>query len=150
IWSLRTVNESETGYAKANGGFACSLSALGKKGANPQVLWDQQLVSGKKGGYIYAISSCDGSHYKIVAEPTVSDSGQRAFCSDEGGTIRAAKDGKATTCLSSGEALDEQAQMGLAASAARADSPRIAGATVYGSTEPVKTQTGRPAGPQPP
>ena len=108
IWSLKTVDGAEKGYAKANGGFACSLSALGKKGTNTQALWDQQLVSGKKGGYIYAISSCDASHYKIVAEPAASDSGQRAFCSDEGGTIRAAADGKGTTCLRSGETVKEE------------------------------------------
>ena len=108
IWSLRTVNESEKGYAKANGGYACTLSALGKKGANSQGLWDAQLVSGKKGGYVYAISSCDASHYKIVAEPAIPDSGERAFCSDEGGTVRAAKDGKATTCLSSGETVGSE------------------------------------------
>lgn len=150
IWSLRTVNESEKGYAKANGGYACMLSALGKKGANSQVLWDAQLVSGKKGGYIYAISSCDASHYTIVAEPAVADSGQRAFCSNEGGTIRAAKDGKATSCLSNGEPTEDQAQIGLSANAAGVDSPRIAGAAVYGSTEPpAKPQaTQAPAGPQ--
>ena len=118
IWSLRTVNGAEKGYAKANGGYACTLSALGKKGANTQVLWDAQLVSGKKGGYIYAISSCDASHYKIVAEPAVADSGLRAFCSDEGGTIRAAADGKGTTCLRSGETVNEDkpaAQTGIGA-----------------------------------
>jgi len=112
IWSLRTVNESEKGYAKANGGYACTLSALGKKGANTQALWDAQLASGKKGGYVYAISSCDASHYKIVAEPAIPDSGERAFCSDEGGTVRAAKDGKGTTCLRSGEAVTEGATPG--------------------------------------
>ena len=112
IWSLRTVNGSEKGYAKANGGYACTLSALGQKGANTQVLWDAQLVGGKKGGYIYAISSCDASHYKIVAEPAIPDSGERAFCSDEGGTVRAAKDGKGTTCLRSGETVNDQTQDG--------------------------------------
>ena len=113
IWSLRTVNESEKGYTKSNGGYACTLSALGKKGANSQGLWDAQLVSGKKGGYVYAISSCDASHYKIVAEPAIPDSGERAFCSDEGGTVRAAKDGKGTTCLRSGETVNEQGQDGV-------------------------------------
>jgi TonB family protein len=136
IWSLRTVSESEKGYAKANGGYACTLSALGKRGANAQVLWDAQLASGKKGGYIYAISSCDASHYKVVAEPAVSDSGQRAFCSDEGGTIRAAKDGKATTCLSSGEAVEEERLTGLGATAVGVDSPRV-GATVTYSEAPT-------------
>ena len=61
------------------------------------------LSTGKHGGYVYVISGCDASQYKIVAEPEINDSGQRAFCSDESGAMRAASDGKATTCLSSGE-----------------------------------------------
>ena len=109
IWSLRTVAESEKAYSKMQGSYACSLSALAKKNSDGKMFfWDTQLASGKKNGYIYAISSCDAAHYKIVAEPSVPDSGQRAFCSDEGGTIRAATDGKATTCLSSGEAVENE------------------------------------------
>ena len=109
IWSLRTVAESEKAYSKMQGSYACSLSALAKKNSDGKMFfWDTQLASGKKNGYIYAISSCDAAHYKIVAEPAVPDSGQRAFCSDEGGTIRAAADGKAITCLSSGEAVEDE------------------------------------------
>jgi len=103
------VAESEKAYSKMQGSYACSLSALAKKNSDGKMFfWDMQLASGKKNGYIYAISSCDAAHYKIVAEPSVPDSGQRAFCSDEGGTIRAATDGKATTCLSSGEAVENE------------------------------------------
>jgi hypothetical protein len=151
IWSLRTVTESEKAYAKAQGGYACTLSALTKKGANGQsFFWDTQLASGKKGGYIYAISSCDTSHYKIVAEPAAPDSGQRAFCSDEGGTIRAAADGKATSCLSSGEAVEDQRATGLVANAAGMDSHPIAdGTATYSEAPPAKAQaTASPAGAQ--
>jgi len=63
------------------------------------------------------ISSCDGSHYKIVGEPAAPDSGQRAFCSDESGTIRASADGKATSCLSSGEEIQGSAAATGAAAA---------------------------------
>jgi len=122
IWSLRTVTESEKAYAKVQGGYACSLSALTKKTANGEMFfWDPQLATGKKGGYIFAISSCDASHYKIVAEPAVPDSGQRAFCSDEGGAIRAAADGKATSCLSSGEAVEDERATGIAVASAQMD-----------------------------
>ena len=108
IWSLRQVTTAEKAYQSAHGGFACTLSALGGAGKQPETanrayLYDSQLANGKKNGYIFAISGCDGSHYKIVAEPAVPDSGQRAFCSDDGGTIRAAADGKATACLANGE-----------------------------------------------
>jgi TonB family protein len=42
-----------------------------------------------------------------VAEPVVPDSGQRAFCSDEGGVVRASADGKASSCLSGGEVVEK-------------------------------------------
>jgi TonB family protein len=146
IWSLRTVAESEKAYSKMQGSYACSLSALAKKNSDGKMFfWDTQLASGNKGGYIYAISNCDASHYKIVAEPAVPDSGQRAFCADEGGTIRAAADGKAITCLSSGETVEDKRLTGLVANAAGVDSPRV-GVTVVSSEVPtVKPQPAVPA-----
>jgi hypothetical protein len=118
IWSMHTVISAEKSYQFANGGFACTLTALGSasKGAGSAshaYLYDSELASGKKNGYIFAISGCDASHYKIVAEPAVPDSGQRAFCSDEGGAVRAAADGKAMTCLSSGEAVETDKIQGV-------------------------------------
>ena len=112
IWSVRQVTTAEKAYHSAHGGFACSLSALGSAGRQPGTgngayLYDPQLASGKKNGYIFAISGCDGSHYKVVAEPAAPDSGQRALCSDDGGAIRASADGKATTCLASGEPVQQ-------------------------------------------
>ena len=146
IWSLRTVNESEKAYAKAQGGYACTLAALTKKGPNgQQYSWDTQLASGKKGGYIYAISSCDPARYKIVAEPAVPDSGQRAFCSDEGGAIRAAADGKATTCLSGGEPVEDERTTALVANAGGMDSPRVGGAVAYSEAPTTKAQPTAPA-----
>jgi len=106
IWAMSEVTTAQKGYQSTHGGFACALSALGNTGKQPQnggPLYDPQLASGKKNGYVFAISGCDGTHYKIVAEPAVPDSGQRAFCSDEIGAVRAAADGRATTCLASGE-----------------------------------------------
>src|SRR5258708_505185 len=112
IWSVTQVTTAEKAYQSMHGSFACSLSGLGGSGKQPGTgngayLYDPQLASGKKNGYIFAISGCDGSHYKIVAESAVPDSGQRAFCSDEGGTIRAATDGKATTCLATVNRYDK-------------------------------------------
>jgi hypothetical protein len=110
IWAIREVTTAEKGYQSTHGGFACTLAALataGKPSANPGLLYDRQLASGEKGGYVFVISGCDASHYKIVAEPAAQDSGQRAFCSDEGGTIRASADGKATTCLANGEPVQQ-------------------------------------------
>src|SRR6478672_12243337 len=112
MFALQQVNTAEKAYAAAQGHFACSLAALGPRNGRGQpptnaYLWDPQLASGKKNGYVFVISSCDPGRYKVVAEPAVDDSGQRAFCSDESGTVRAAADGKASTCLYSGEVVQE-------------------------------------------
>jgi len=112
-WSLRTIQSAETSYHATNGSFACSLSALKRAGKGNDdgenvagyVITDD-LARGKRGGYIFAISGCDGSGYKLVAEPAAPDSGLRAFCSDESGAVRASADGKATTCLSNGEKVE--------------------------------------------
>lgn len=110
IYAVQSVVGAEKGYSAAQGGYACSLPALGSGGSGTNhhtYLFDRQLISGKKNGYIFVISNCDATHYKVVAEPEIPNSGQRAFCSDEGGTVRASADGKATTCLSSGETVRE-------------------------------------------
>jgi TonB family protein len=117
LWSVRGVVNAEKMYQSAQGGFACTLSALGGGGEEPGAkkrvyLWDPQLAGGKKNGYNFTISGCDASsdsfHYRIAAEPAVPDSGQRAFCSDESGTVRASADGKAATCMVSGEIVEQK------------------------------------------
>jgi protein TonB len=135
IWSVRSVNTAEAAYKAANGNFACDLATLGKAGkqgsaASGMYLYDPQLASGKKNGYVFVISSCDGSHYKIVGEPAAPDSGQRAFCSDESGTIRASADGKAASCLSSGEEVQGSADATAAGTAVlQAQKQRQSGAS---------------------
>ena len=113
LWSVRSVIVAEKSYQSAQGGFACKLSDLGsggkEAGAPKRVyLYDSQLAGGKKNDYSFAISGCDTSHYRVVAEPSTPDSGQRAFCSDESGTVRASADGKAATCLVSGEVVEQK------------------------------------------
>ena len=106
IYAVQSIVGAEKQYSTAQGGYACSLSSLADGNKTPDhrtYLFDRQLMTGKKNGYIFAISGCDSAHYKVVAEPEVPNSGQRAFCSDEGGAIRASADGKATTCLSNGD-----------------------------------------------
>ena len=108
MWYVQQINTAEKTYSAARGQFACSLSALAAHSTkDPQqsigYLWDPELAKGSKGGYVFAISGCDASHYKVVAEPAIADSGQRAFCSDETGDLRASSDGRATSCLSSGD-----------------------------------------------
>ena len=112
MWSMQMVSRAEKARQSAQGSFACGLSTLAsfsKGGAASGVYFDPDLASGKKNGYIFAISACDASHYKLVAEPVGADSGQRAFCSDESGTIRASADGKAVTCIRNGQPTEYKA-----------------------------------------
>jgi TonB family protein len=111
--SVRAIIAPENSYQPAHGGFACTLSALGNSAkasgaARRNYLYDQQLAGGKKNGYTFAISECDASHYHAVAEPVMPDLGQRAYCADESGAVRASADGKAASCLVSGEVVQEK------------------------------------------
>jgi TonB family protein len=107
--SMRAVATAEKSYDALHGNYACSLSALSENGnsggASQPLLSDRSLASGKMGGYLYVITGCDAAHYKLVAEPAAADSGLKAFCSDESGSVRSSADGRAKTCLSSGETV---------------------------------------------
>lgn len=110
VWAMRTIAGEEESYHARRGSYACSLAGLAdanKPSPEGGAFFDPELATGKKGGYVFAISGCDALHYKAVAEPALEDSGQRAFCTDERGAIRASSDGKATTCLTSGEEVDQ-------------------------------------------
>jgi TonB family protein len=125
---MRMIIAAQNSYHQTHGTYACNLSVLMGKGQSNGSFAD--LSTGKHGGYVYAISGCEASQYKVVAEPEINDSGQRAFCSDESGAMRAASDGKATTCLSSGEAVAGEVPsgehaIGLGAVAGGATGPQI-------------------------
>ena len=114
LMSMRGVISAEKSYQSALGGFACTLAILGGASKEPgperhPYLYDPQLTSGRKNGYVFAISACDASHYQLVAEPAIPDLGQRAFCADESGTVRSSADGKTATCLAGGEIVQEKA-----------------------------------------
>jgi TonB family protein len=143
IGSIQQLNMAEKTYSAIEGHFACSLSALapkGPSGSNPTYLYDPQLATGNKNGYLFVISACDSTHYKVVAEPAVSGSGQRAFCSDESGIVRASSDGKGTTCLESVEtvqaALPNRA-IAISAVAAGGTGAREAAGEHGGQTSPA-------------
>jgi cytochrome c5 len=72
------------------------------------MLLDPRLASGRKSGYIFALSGCNGmpsSRFSVTAVPADPTSGTRAFCSDETAAIRFSTDGKADSCLSIGKPL---------------------------------------------
>jgi TonB family protein len=144
IYSMRSVVTAQTSYQSANSAYACTLSALGNTGKQPagrhSYLYDTQLVSGKKNGYVFAISACDSTHYQLVAEPAAG-SGQRAFCADESGDLRASSDGKGVTCLSSGEIVAKTPAVGIS----EATPPQSAtpsgvqsGTSQFGTTQPAQ------------
>jgi type IV pilus assembly protein PilA len=107
IQSIRAISQAELQYESTypSSGFACSLQALGgdpKAGApsptNAQML-QGDLSSGIKSGYIFNITNCtkvnlNGTDritgYQVTAVPqTVGQTGDRGFCSDQFGTIKA-------------------------------------------------------------
>jgi hypothetical protein len=108
---LRTLNTVEGSYAALSPehGFACTLAELGGHDEpNPSAagLIDSELASGRLDGYIFSIEVCSGTPvnaFSITAVPENRQTGLRAFCSDESGTIRFSEDGNGYTCLNEGE-----------------------------------------------
>jgi cytochrome c5 len=116
IAAVRTLTTAEITYAASfpTHGFTCTLSDLGGMGSGNGVsehqamLIDPRLASGRKSGYIFALSGCNGmpsSRFSVTAVPADPTSGTRAFCSDETAAIRFSTDGKADSCLSIGKPL---------------------------------------------
>jgi hypothetical protein len=112
--SIRNIVSGENSYHSAHSqrGYTCSLSELVQTSSqagteNGVAPLDEELASGKKNGYIFALTGCDGLHFKVAAEPALPSAGQRAYCADQEGEIKFASDGKATTCLSRGQSLND-------------------------------------------
>lgn len=117
VGGLRTLNTAEVTYAATfpAHGFTCALPDLGGmgSGAGPSehqaMLIDPRLASGRKNGYVFQLSGCNGTtpaiRYRISAVPADASSGTRAYCSDESAVIRFSADGKAESCLSAGTPL---------------------------------------------
>jgi hypothetical protein len=116
VAGVRTLNTAEITYAATfpEHGFTCTLSDLGGMGGgsgpteHQAMLIDPRLASGKKNGYVFSLSGCDGTaaaRFSISAEPSNPSAGTRAFCSDESAVIRFSPDGRANSCLSAGTPL---------------------------------------------
>lgn len=115
--NLRTINTAEVTYAATypERGFTCQLADLGPSDGSEEpaedhaMLIDPILANGAKGGYLFAISGCDGSpvsSFQVTAVPAESDLGMPAFCADESGVVRYSGDGDGSACLSSGKNLE--------------------------------------------
>ncbi len=107
INSMQVINKAEIQYESSfpTNGYACTLQALGGDPAagapsatSAQIL-QQDLASGYKSGYIFTIGNCTKvtingqdryTGYTVTAVPeTVGKTGDRGFCSDQFGTIKA-------------------------------------------------------------
>jgi hypothetical protein len=91
-------------------GYSCNVAELfqGNVGGGDS----QPLVTDESSGYRFSISGCDGnpaSKFQITAVPTESDTGMKAFCADESGTVRFDARGKGAACLSRGQVLYQSA-----------------------------------------
>jgi type IV pilus assembly protein PilA len=107
INSMRTIAQAQLQYESTfpTNGYACALASLGgdpKSGAPTATaaqFLQADLASGVKSGYIFSIGNCtkvnlNGTDritgFQVNAIPqTVGQTGNRGFCSDQFGTIKA-------------------------------------------------------------
>ena len=110
VYHVRSIAKIESAYhaAHPDRSYICSLPDLGQaaqdlnpEGQKSSVI--DGLASGSSSGYVFALTGCTNARFQVVAEPATPESGKQAFCADESGRVRAAKDGKAVTCLTRGE-----------------------------------------------
>ena len=108
--AVRQILLAEDIYSRKhpNTGFTCRLADLvniGKGFDNGEMysFLDPQFGDGIYNGYRFTVLGCDANpatSFQVTAEP-VSGKG-KAYCSDAGGALRMADDGRGATCLTSG------------------------------------------------
>ncbi len=105
--SMQTIAQAELEFQSTfpTNGFACSLAALGgdpnagaPSATAAQILPQQDLASGIKSGYQFAISNCQKvtangvdryTTYQVTATPlTVNKTGDRGYCMDQSAVIK--------------------------------------------------------------
>jgi type IV pilus assembly protein PilA len=138
VGSVRTLQDAQMAYSISHPdqGYSCSLEELGPASSGGASLTradliDNQLMTGKKSGYVFQISGCDSSlprsAYMITAVPEVTGTtGSLFFCVHQDGIIHYAANGGATGCIAHGIPLTEARSTqddGPDASAAAASSP---------------------------
>jgi hypothetical protein len=96
-------------------GYSCNMSELfgkadtGNGADQSSESYAATLAADESSGYHFSLAGCDGtpaSKFHITAVPTESDSGMKAFCADESGTVRFEVNGKGASCLSRGQVLN--------------------------------------------
>jgi hypothetical protein len=109
---LSMIVTAELTYASnhPDRGYACKMTDLfGNDGAIAAPDGTAANSFEESGGYRFALSGCEAtpaSKFRLTAVPIESDSGMKAFCGDESGTIKFDADGKGSACLSRGQVLN--------------------------------------------
>ena len=115
IAAMRTILTAEITYARSYPriGFTCSLSDLdgfggGDRNEHQAMLINSGLASGKRYGFVFALSGCGGgpaASFRLSAAPNANTFGRKAFCADQAGIIRSSDDGTPATCFANGTAI---------------------------------------------
>lgn len=111
---VQQMKEKELARQKESAGYTCSVSELGfapEASTVPTPMANdasgQPPASPPAKDYGFKISNCSASGFEITAEPLKGSVARRAFCVDEAGTPKFSGDGKGSTCMSSGKAIEE-------------------------------------------
>jgi hypothetical protein len=108
------IVEKEYARQHPERGYSCNISELfgktstGVDGALPSGPFNTGSIKEISNGFHLTVRGCTSTpalKFQVSAVPEDPDSGMKAFCADESGTVRFANDGTAATCFSSGEAL---------------------------------------------
>jgi type IV pilus assembly protein PilA len=115
VTAIQTIDDAEARYKARfpSLGYTCNLHDLGgteRSSSTPKQarLIDDELASGAKHGYRFAIRECFASagvniRYRVFAYPEQHNrTGVRAFCSDETGAMKSDPSGSPESCESSG------------------------------------------------
>jgi hypothetical protein len=115
VAAMRSIVSAEATYASTytTVGFTCTLSNLdgfggGVRNARQAMLISSSLASGKRYGYVFTLSECNGTPatgYQLTAMPNKNGVGGKAYCADQSGMIRSSEDGSPATCLASGTSI---------------------------------------------
>lgn len=88
-------------------GFTCSLPEILQSAGARGI--DAQVATGPYNGYKFTLAGCEGKpagSFQVIAEPVASGTGVKAYCTDATHNVRAADDGRGSTCLAAGKHSD--------------------------------------------
>jgi hypothetical protein len=109
--AVRMIGMAENLYAQSHpgAGYTCNISNLVNigKGMDEEGMYkfmDAEFADGLYNGYKFTITGCDRTPsriFRVIAEPVAGRG--KAYCSDNANNLRAADDGRGTTCLLAGK-----------------------------------------------